>query len=221
VIFDVDGTLVDSQAHIVGAMADAFDALRIPVPSRAEILGVVGLSLPLALARLAPALGARDLERLGAAYRESFMTRRDRAPVGEVAPFYPGMRALLDALSAQDDVLLGVATGKSRRGLERLVEAHGLGPLFVTTQTADDHPSKPNPAMILAALAETGVAPDRAVMVGDTTFDIEMARAAGVRGLGVAWGYHGADALERAGAEAVADTAEALAGLLHAAEWEG
>ena len=93
---------------------------------------------------------------------------------------------------------MGVATGKSRRGLDHVLEAHGLRRFFVTEQVADHHPSKPHPSMVQAALAETGVAPEDAVMIGDTSFDIDMGRAAGVRTVGVGWGYHGAGRLERA-----------------------
>jgi phosphoglycolate phosphatase len=107
-----------------------------------------------------------------------------------------------------------VATGKSDRGLKGCLVNHGVFDLFVTLQTADRHPSKPHPAMLHAAMAEAGAAPAETVVIGDTAYDIEMASAAGVRALGVAWGYHEAEELLAAGAEAVAQTAAELEELL-------
>lgn len=200
VVFDVDGTLVDSQAQILAAMAAAFAELGRPPPPRAAALAVVGLSLPLALARLAPpGLAAGGLERMAAAYRRAFAAER----AAGAAPLYPGAVAALDALAARPGLQLGIATGKSRRGLRHLLDEHGLGGRFATLHCADDHPSKPDPAMLNAALAATGVAAGRALMVGDTTFDIAMGRAAGVHTLGVTWGYHPAAELAAAGAGAL------------------
>ncbi|MBC7156681.1 MAG: HAD-IA family hydrolase [Rhodobacteraceae bacterium] len=212
VVFDVDGTLVDSQRQILASMAAAFALLGRPMPPRAVALSVVGLSLPQALARLMPDVGAADLARMEAEYRAGF------AGGGEAgqAPLYPGARAALDGLAAREGVLLGVATGKSRRGLNRVLAHHRLAGHFATTQVADDHPSKPHPAMLLAALAETGAAPG--VMVGDTSFDIEMGRAAGFRTIGVAWGYHPVAALHAAGADLVIGGFAELAGALEALE---
>lgn len=200
VIFDVDGTLLDSQAHILGAMARAFDSIGQPCPPREEVLGIVGLSLPQAMARLAPDL---DGAALVAGYKAAFGALRAERD----SPLYPGARAALDRLAARG-IPLGIATGKSRRGLDHVLAAHGLAPMFTTTQVADDHPSKPHPSMIRAALAETGADPAQSVMIGDTSFDMDMGRAAGVRTIGVSWGYHPRAAL--AGADAVIDGFEAL-----------
>jgi phosphoglycolate phosphatase len=190
VIFDVDGTLVDSQADILGAMHLAFAGEGLLTPPREEVLGVVGLSLDVLMPRLAPEADAGTLARLVQGYKDAYMSLRSEQG-GEISsPFYPSARATLEALQAQPDVLLGVATGKSRRGLDKLIEAHELKGIFVTQQVADFHPSKPHPAMLLAALSETGVEPENAVMVGDTTFDMEMAQDAGITGIGVSWGYH-------------------------------
>ena len=206
IVFDVDGTLVDSQAQIVAAMTHAFDAHGLPVLPREAVLSIVGLSLPQAIAQLVPAPDVALHAALAQSYRDSFFAQRAK----EVSPLYPGARAALDALAGRDDVILGVATGKARRGLDYILAAHGLAGLFRTTQVADNHPSKPHPSMLRAALAEAGVAPGQAVMIGDTTYDMEMARAAGTRRLGVAWGYHAPAALAETGADCVLDSFDAL-----------
>lgn len=187
VIFDVDGTLVDSQGHIVAAMTHAFEHAGRPVPSRDAILSIVGLSLEQAMMRLDP---AADAAQLAQGYRDGYHQMRLAHGAAASSPLYPGARAALDRLAARDDLLLAVATGKSRRGLNALVEAHGLDHHFISRQTADDHPSKPHPSMIMTILAETGVAPAHTVMVGDTSYDMDMGRAAGVKTIGVPWGYH-------------------------------
>lgn len=208
VIFDVDGTLVDSQGDILAAMAEAFAVVDQPLPDRATLLGVVGLSLEVIFPRLCPHLGEAEHLRMEAAYREAYVALRTRTGAADSSPLYPGALAALTALQARDEVLLGVATGKSKRGLDKLIAGHNLGGLFVTQQVADFQPSKPHPSMLEQALAETGVSAERAVMVGDTRFDMEMARAAGIPGIGVSWGYHPRGALDAA--HCVIDTYEAL-----------
>ena len=156
------------------------------IRDRREVLSIVGLSLPEAIARLAPQFDPALQDAIVSAYKQSFNTQR----LASHPPLFPGARQALDDLAGREDVLLGVATGKSRRGLDHILAVYGLEGYFFTRQVADDHPSKPNPSMILAALAETGIAPARAIMVGDPTFDIDMGRAAAVRTLGVTWGYH-------------------------------
>ncbi|MDO5605295.1 MAG: HAD-IA family hydrolase [Paracoccus sp. (in: a-proteobacteria)] len=203
VVFDVDGTLVDSQAQIVGAMRRAMDQAGLPELTRAHILSIVGLSLPEAVARLLPDTPATLRDVVVAGYRTAFMERR----IESEAPLFPGMGGLIDRLAAREDLLLGVATGKSRRGLDAMLDHHGLRRHFVTLQTADGHPSKPHPEMLLSACAAAGIAPERAVMIGDTEYDIQMAAAAGCAAIGVEWGYHPADALRRLGAPVAADTA--------------
>lgn len=208
VIFDVDGTLVDSQGDILSAMTLSFEAAALAVPSRDAILGIVGLSLPQAMARLAPQSDLATQDALVAGYKSAyFQVRQANGP--NSSPLYPGIRDVLDHLHAQDDILLAIATGKSRRGLEALLEARDLRRYFVTTQVADDHPSKPHPSMLLTALSGTGVDAGDAVMIGDTSYDIDMGHAAGVATIGVTWGYHPASQLGHA--QALVDTAEALA----------
>ncbi|MBQ1203610.1 MAG: HAD-IA family hydrolase [Loktanella sp.] len=192
VIFDVDGTLVDSQAEIVASMTAAFTSEGVDVPDRARILSIVGLSLDIAVARLCPDLPAMRQARMVQAYKDSYMSLRGSDGKGEQSPLYPGARAALEHLAGQDNTLLAVATGKSRRGLDKILEKHELRGMFHSEQVADDHPSKPNPSMILTALNETDTYPRAAVMIGDTTFDMDMGRAAGVRTIGVTLGYHDA-----------------------------
>ncbi len=211
VVFDCDGTLVDSQAAIVRAMDEAFAAARLPPPDRNAVRRIVGLSLPQALLRLAP--DAQDEQRAVAleAYRTSFRSARLDGSLEE--PLYNGITPLLHRLHARGDAL-GVATGKSDRGLLACLARHSVRDLFVTLQTADRHPSKPHPAMLEAALFETGAAPGDTVMIGDTVFDIAMAQAAGVRAVGVSWGYHEPEELLEAGASGVAATSEDLERLI-------
>ena len=210
IIFDVDGTLVDSQHHIVAAQAQAFAANGLPAPSRATALSVVGLSLHEAFI----ALAGRDgpIDRLATAYKDAWATLRQQPDYAEM--LYPGAHETLLRLAAHPGMRLAVATGKSRRGVAALLEAQEWEHLFASVQTADDHPSKPDPSMIRAALLETGVAPSETVMVGDTSFDMAMAVSAGVRALGVAWGYHDRDALKMAGAARVVDGFDELFDLL-------
>lgn len=195
VIFDVDGTLVDSQDMIWAAMCFAYDKIGCPVPDRGQTLGYVGMSLDLIFPQLSPELSARDHIALADGYRESYKHLRETKGSAATSPFFPGGRDVLDQLRAQDWTLMAVATGKSKRGLDKLIEGYGLAGYFQSEQTADHHPSKPHPAMIHAVLSETGVAPERAVMIGDTTFDMDMAEAAGVASIGVSWGYHPAENL--------------------------
>lgn len=206
VIFDVDGTISDSQAQICAAMDYGFTELGLPVPPRAAILSIVGLSLPQAVARLVPEQPLEVQERIVAFYKQSYMAHRKVEP----APLYPGAADLLHRLAARDDLFLGIATGKSRRGLEALIAHHGLDGLFTTRQVADDHPSKPHPSMVLTALSETGVDACDAVMIGDTSYDMEMGRAAGVATIGVGWGYHPVEDLVAAEAGRLVDDFAAL-----------
>lgn len=206
VIFDCDGTLVDSHQMIVSCVQRAFERAGELSPSASAIRDRVGLSLDAFVTDLTPRLDARRARKVVELYREEFA--RERAQNG-ADPLFRGIEALLRALSAQG-VLLGVATGKSRRGLDRVLDAHGLRPLFVTLQTADDAPSKPHPAMVLQAMAETGVEATHTVMVGDSVFDVLAARSAHAQAVGVTWGAHDRERLSAAGARAVVDAVDAL-----------
>lgn len=206
-IFDCDGTLVDGQAGICEAMEIAFSAARLDAPDRHDIRRIVGLSLPQAVRLLAPSAGQDRQAVVVDAYKDAYRASRTEQRLEE--PLFPGMHDLLDALRG-DGWLLGVATGKSDRGLTACLTAHGLLDHFVTLQTADRHPSKPHPAMLEAALSEAGASAAQAVMIGDTSFDMDMARAAGVAAIGVDWGYHSAGELRECGALTVAGSMDAL-----------
>ncbi|MDQ0303345.1 HAD-IA family hydrolase [Ancylobacter polymorphus] len=208
VLFDCDGTLVDSQHVIVAAMGRAFARAELAMPPREAVLGIVGLSLVEAMQRLGEDDPRFPAERLAELYREAFRELRTEPNFSE--PMFPGMRGLIDRLAARDDLLLGIATGKSQRGVAAVLAHHGLEGRFVTIQTADDAPSKPHPAMVLQAMAATGAEPMDTVLIGDTSFDMVMARAAGARAIGVSWGYHAPDLLTQSGAERLATDADEL-----------
>jgi len=211
ILFDCDGTLVDSQYVIIETMNRAFRAKGLAPPTAEQTRSIVGLSLENAMAILAPDLGSADHLSLADLYKEHFATLRLAEDFSE--PMFEGVVETLNRLTAAE-VLLGVATGKSLRGLRMVLEHHGLREHFVTLQTSDFHPSKPHPSMIETALKETGAAADATLLVGDTTFDMEMATAAGVRPIGVSWGYHPTSALNDAGAEIVLDRFEQVLDLV-------
>lgn len=210
-LFDCDGTLVDSQAAICAAMGDCFTAAGLPDPGEAATRRVVGLSLYEAVAMLHPAGDAPLHRRMAQDYKRAFQRRRGLGLVAE--PLFDGVAEAIAAI-ADAGWLLGVATGKSDRGLAFCLDRHGLADRFVTLQTADRHPSKPHPAMAHAAMAEAGAAPETTVMIGDTSYDIAMAKAAGAVAIGVAWGYHERHELLAAGADLVAERPADLARLL-------
>lgn len=211
-VFDCDGTLVDSQANICVAMETAFADAGLLPPPRAAIRRIVGLSLVEAVRALLPDADDAAHRALALDYKQVY--QRLRADGGLVdEPLFEGVADLLARLHA-DGWVLGVATGKSDRGLAHVLARHGIADLFATLQTADRHPSKPDPAMLHAAMAAAGALPHRTAMIGDTSFDMAMAKAAGARAVGVAWGYHDHRDLAEAGADVIADEVAALAGLL-------
>ena len=207
-VFDCDGTLVDGQADVCWAMERAFARAALPTPDPQMVRRIVGLSLPVAVRQLAPALTDDQVAAVTEFYRSSFRARREEGLLDE--PLFDGIADLLAALR-KDGWLLAVATGKSDRGLAACLATHGIADLFISLQTADRHPSKPHPAMLEAALFEAGAQRHEAVMIGDTSFDMLMARSIGVASIGVSWGYHAPHELLASGALQVVDTAAALA----------
>jgi phosphoglycolate phosphatase len=214
VVFDCDGTLIDSQHMIVAAMAHAFEAHGLTPLPHARVLSIVGLSLDEALFALIPHEESHKRRSITQGYKDAFYHLRGNPELAE--PLFPGTREAILAAATRPDTLLGIATGKSQKGLRHMLEMHDLAAHFVTLQTADDAPSKPHPQMLQQAMCEAGVDAAQTVLIGDTTYDIEMAVAAGAHPLGVDWGYHGTDDLTRAGAPRVLSHFDELAGALDA-----
>jgi phosphoglycolate phosphatase len=202
VMFDCDGTLVDSQYVIIDSMQATFRAHGMPPPAPDAVKRIVGLSLPQALGQLHSEADAATIESLVAGYKACFLELRAGPDLHE--PLFADVVETLTLLE-ESGYVLGIATGKSRRGLSAILETHGLAKHFVTLQTADDAPSKPHPGMLERAMAETGMAKDETVLIGDTVFDMEMALNAGAGAFGVAWGYHDTVELKAAGAHLVLD----------------
>jgi len=200
-IFDCDGTLVDGQASVCLAMERCFEEAGLPKPSRERSRRIVGLSVVEAMQAMLPGAAREQHVALAEGYKRQFKQMRAEGRVDE--PLYEGMLELLDVLE-EGEWLLGIATGKSDRGLALCLEHHGLTKRFLTLQTADRHPSKPHPSMIEQAMADAGAAPETTLMIGDTSYDMAMAKAAGVTAIGVAWGYHEAKELKAAGADYIA-----------------
>ena len=215
VMFDCDGTLVDSQEMIHYAVTAAFTRHGREAPDREAVKRIVGLPLVGAMARLWPEATPEDCETIGGYYREAFQGLRASGKVHE--PLFPGVRDTLDRLTA-DGYLLGIATGKSRRGLKATLGLHGLLDRFAVLQTSDDAPGKPHPGMLENAMTEMGALPRETVFIGDTSFDMQMARSAGVPGVGVSWGYHPPAELEAAGAHTILNEFEGLIAALRRLE---
>jgi phosphoglycolate phosphatase len=216
-MFDMDGTLIDTHGLIAENAAAAFVAAGLPAPTAADVRQIIGLSLPVAIGRLAQSDDAVAIDRLVESYKSLYLASLEHHSNRE--PLFSGAREALDRLRAIQGYRLGIATGKALAGLNRIIDLHGLNRHFDTLQTPDHNPSKPHPGMLLRAMAETGTSPDEVVMIGDTIFDIELAKAAGVMAIGVSWGYHDRDDLQRAGANILIDRFDDLdAAILQALE---
>jgi phosphoglycolate phosphatase len=183
-IFDWDGTLADSEQHIVAAARAAIDALGLPARSHEEIRTIIGLAMSEACQALFPNLPGSQEGRFIACYRKYYL-RNAGTPIA----LFPGAKATLHELAAQR-YRLAVATGKGRRGLDRDMAIHGLGRLFATTRSADEAPSKPHPQMLVDIMEELDAGALETLMIGDTVYDLEMARNAGVACVAVASGVH-------------------------------
>ncbi len=199
-IFDWDGTLADSEAVIVGAMQGAITTLSLPARSNQQIGELIGLGLNEALKALYPELVQADLLRLLAGYRERFL-----AAGVEEAPLFAGVLDTLKQLHGAG-YRLAIATGKSRKGLDRALELHaGLRALIGSSRCADETASKPNPLMLQELLEQEALPVQRALMIGDTEYDIAMGCALSMPALGVACGVHDGGRLLRAGALGLID----------------
>lgn len=186
-VFDWDGTIIDSAGTIADCIRLAAGDLGLDVPTREQASHVIGLGLHDALRYAVPQLRPQQMPEFVARYRYHFLMREDRMGL------FDGMRELIERLSEMRT--LAIATGKSRRGLERALEATGLKQYFQSSRCADETHPKPNPAMLLELMNEFDVPPESALMIGDTSHDLEMARAAGVDGLAVTYGAHPEDNL--------------------------
>ena len=217
VIFDCDGTLVDSQHMILAAMHATFADAGLEPVTDDQVRSVVGLSLFEAMEFLLPGRSHARLSDVEERYKRIFYDLRVKQAAGP-DPLYKGTREALQALD-KAGYLLGVATGNSKRGLDRVLEEHDLTGMFVTLQTADGHPSKPHPSMIHTAAAEAGADVANTVMIGDTSYDIIMSVRAGSHALGVNWGYHSVAELEAAGARHIASACSEIPDLV--GKWLG
>lgn len=198
VIFDVDGTLVNSGDLIVAGIEHAFKTCNVPIPTPARSRSIIGLSIDKAVARLAPDhTDSITIQNLADHYVSFFQNGLYK---GDPEILFDGCLNVIQELY-QGKYRLGVATGKSLVGVHRSFKELGLTDYFHTIQTACRHPSKPHPSMILEAMQDEGKEKHQTIMVGDTSFDMEMAKSAGVTAIGVAWGYHSLDELHRAGAD--------------------
>ena len=212
VLFDCDGTLVDSQHNIVAAMTTAFRSNGLDDPDGGSVRRIVGLHLQDAVAKLVPGISAEMIDAVCQDYVSFANNLRDLGEHKE--PLFPGVREILDILEERD-VIVGIATGRSRRGLARTLEQHGLSGRFLITKTSDDGPGKPDPRIMLDAIAEAGAAPESAVMIGDTVFDMSMARQAKAFAIGVDWGYQEVTELNDAGAHHVVSHFDSVPAILN------
>ncbi|MCP4395477.1 MAG: HAD-IA family hydrolase [Alphaproteobacteria bacterium] len=202
VIFDIDGTLIDSLHNIVAAAKEAVYTNGFAEPSDDQIRKGIGLSLSDAISRLLPDdTNSTVINKVTTSYKEAFSRQVIMPNFHE--PMFDGAKECINALNSKD-ILLGVATGKGHKGLIRNLTSHDMLNSFVTLNTADNCPGKPHPGMIEKAMNETDSNKEETVMVGDTTFDILMGRNAGIKTIGVSWGYHEKQELLDAGAHAIA-----------------
>lgn len=210
VVFDLDGTLIDSVALIVETITDAFNAVGQAVPTEKEMRAISGITAREAMAILAPGVDAERIEVIMQSYRSHYHSRAGTAR----EPLFDGALAALDRLQSDPETILAVATGKGYRGAVTLLERHEIIGRFNSIQTPDHNRGKPDPQMIETAMEKAGIGRGATVMIGDTVHDMRMARAAGVKALGVAWGYHEVVELEAAGAHIVIDSFDALDGAI-------
>ncbi|MDF1606998.1 HAD-IA family hydrolase [Hoeflea sp. YIM 152468] len=212
VLFDCDGTIVDSAGIIHTCMVRTFEDFGVVRPELDHTKSIIGLTLDIAIAQMLGRPVDVEITAMTTRYKQHFMDHRQNGGGFESA--YDGLLPLIAELAARDDVVLGVVTGKSRRGLDAILAHHDLTKAFFTTRTADDCPSKPHPAMVLECCAAAGIDPERTTVIGDAIYDMQMAVNAGARGVGVSWGYASVGALRAAGAAHVVTTAGEIATLI-------
>lgn len=200
VLFDCDGTLVDSAGLIHETMRRTFIHFGKPEPSFEDTKAIIGLTLDIAIARMQGKQHVDDEAVEMMAYYKSLFSVV-RADLDYREPLFDGIRELMDTLEARDEILLGAVTGKSRRGLDSVKQTHGFK--FIAARTADDCPSKPHPAMVTECCDETGMRAADTLVIGDAVYDMQMAKAAGATAIGVSWGYASVEELKAAGADVI------------------
>lgn len=210
IIFDLDGTLIDSVAMIVEATTAAFAAVGEPIPSEAAIRSVSGITAGVAMGILAPGADAARVAEILRSYRREYAARAGRSREG----LFAGALPVLERLRQRPDTILAVATGKGFEGATALLDAHGITGWFNSIETPTHNRGKPDPQMLESAMHKAGATPAETVMIGDTSHDMEMAVAAGVAAIGVAWGYHPSVDLTAAGADIVLTEITALEGAI-------
>lgn len=189
-IFDWDGTIIDSASRIISSMQAAAHDCDHVVPSDEQVRNIIGLGLPEALRILIPGIGEQDIETMRARYGHYYLGV-DSTP----SPLFSGAQHSLESMHRKG-MRMAVATGKSRKGLMRAFSDTGLGHLFETSRCADETASKPDPHMLEEIIEETGVAPSEALMIGDTEYDLDMGRQAGMDVIAVSYGAHHLDRLK-------------------------
>lgn len=206
IIFDMDGTLVDTVGLIVETVSEAFTAIGETAPDEAAIRSISGITAREAMGILAPHADGQRIDEIVASYRGQYLSRAGL----EREPLFRGAMEAIDRLRRRPGNILAIATGKGYRGAIALLDVHGIRGHFNSIQTPDHNRGKPDPQMIETAISQAGASKAETVMIGDTTHDMKMARAAGVGAIGVAWGYHARDELRKAGADVVIETFDDL-----------
>tara|TARA_R110002126_G_scaffold150368_1_gene296559 strand:- start:4045 stop:4689 length:645 start_codon:yes stop_codon:yes gene_type:complete len=204
VIFDWDGTVMDSVGRIVSSMQAAAGLTGLVIPSSHAVKQIIGLSLDPAFAVLFPDTNQSQRSQLFEHYRDHYIIH-DTTPT----PLFAGAEQVLKAL-AERNILLAVATGKARKGLDRMFAETGLGHYFVTSRCADEAQSKPDPDMLQQISQQLDIAPENAIMVGDTSHDMKMAQAINMPRVGVTHGVHGAEVLRQFQPKAIIDNLPSL-----------
>lgn len=213
VVFDCDGTLVDSQYNIISCMTTTFNEAGLIEPSDEAVRSNIGLNLDRVIHNLMEDKDDLDLlAKLVAGYREAFLAHRLSPDHHE--PLFEGVKEALTALD-NAGTLMGVATGKALRGLRFIIDMHDLDPYFMSLQTPDHNPGKPHPQMLERAMADAGTDPANTFMIGDTSFDMMLAKNAGCTAVGVSWGYHDDEMLMDNGADHLIHNYSELFNIIH------
>ena len=212
-VFDLDGTLIDSAASIVSSIHACWAACGFPEIDATAARRVIGLPWEESIRVLMPGSGAAELAMIRAYHEDVAAGRRPATPRDEKA--FPGAHEALAALEAED-TLLAIVTSRGNHRVHDILSACGFAGRFLTIKTVDHGPGKPNPYLLRQAMAEAGVEPRDTVMIGDTTFDVQMARNAGTGAVGVNWGVHESHELTAAGAHHIAERFDEVPALVRA-----